>query len=567
MNRKQRRAALSETPPAAARLLTEAVQSERQGRLNEAVRAYRQLLKLDPGQAQASNNLGRVLQAQGKPREAASAYARALALMPQLFDQYEGVRATLVALLPPLGEALRRADAVWPQRLGVGELFGPAGLAAVADNALLLCLLESTPVRDVAFERLLTLLRAALLDDAVADGGTTADATLVFAGALAKQCFVNDHVFATTPHEDAAIQRLVAAPVAGLTPLQVAVLAMYVPLHTLASATQIAARAWPAAVDGLIARQVREPAREAELAAAMPRLTEVADHTSQRVRAQYEENPYPRWVHAPGQVEPVAIDAHLRALFPTTPFTPLAKTDNLDILVAGCGTGWQATAIAQKYAGAQVLAVDLSLASLSYAQRATPARLAGRIAYAQADILELGRLNRRFDIVVAGGVLHHMADLVAGWRVLLSLLRDGGVMHVGLYSEAARRDVVAARAFIAARGYAATPADIRRCRQDLLATPLASLARTADFFTVSECRDLLFHVQEARVSIPQIKHFLAEQGLAFLGFEFDAATQQRLRAQFAQSGWSTGDLDRWHALETAQGDLFIGMYQFWVQKR
>lgn len=566
MNRKLRRAALSETPPAAARLLAEAAQSERQGRLNDAARLYKQALKLDPAQAQACNNLGRVLQAQGKPREAASAYARALTLMPQLFDQYDGVCATLVALLPPLGEALRRADAAWPQRLGVGELFGPAGLAAVADNALLLCLLESTPVRGIAFERLLTLLRAALLDDARA-GGAIADATLVFACALAQQCFINDHVFATTAPEDEAVERIAAAPVAGLAPLQVAVLAMYVPLHTLANATEIAARTFPAAVDGVITRQIREPAREAELAAAMPRLTAVADDTSRRVRAQYEENPYPRWVHAAAQVEPVAIDEHLRALFPVTPFTPLGKTENLDILVAGCGTGWQATALAQKYAGANILAVDLSLASLSYAKRATPARLTDRIAYAQADILELGRLDRRFDIVVAGGVLHHMADLFAGWRVLLTLLRPGGVMNVGLYSEAARRDVVAARAFIAERGYAATPADIRRCRQDLLATPLKTLARTADFFTVSECRDLLFHVQETRVTIPQIKDFLAEQGLAFLGFEFDAATQQRLRAQFSQAGWSTSDLDRWHALETAQPDLFIGMYQFWVQKR
>ena len=92
-------------------------------------------------------------------------------------------------------------------------------------------------------------------------------------------------------------------------------------------------------------------------------------------------------------------------------------------------------------------------------------------------------------MIDASGVLHHMADPFAGWRILLSLLRPGGLMHLGFYSELGRRDVVAARAFIAERGYGSTPADIRRCRQDLLDTPLRSVARFIDFFSTSECRD------------------------------------------------------------------------------
>jgi hypothetical protein len=139
-------------------------------------------------------------------------------------------------------------------------------------------------------------------------------------------------------------------------------------------------------------------------------------------------------------------------------------------------------------------------------------------------------------------------------------------MHLGLYSETGRQDVVSARAFIAERGYGATPAEIRRCRQDLLETPLRTLTRFTDFFNTSECRDLLFHVKEGRVTVPAIKTFLGANGLRFLGFEFDAASQQKFRALFSGSGWSPTDLDRWHALETAQPDLFSAMYHFWVQK-
>jgi len=32
------------------------------------------------------------------------------------------------------------------------------------------------------------------------------------------------------------------------------------------------------------------------------------------------------------------------------------------------------------------------------------------IEYDQADLLELGLLQRRFDIISSGGVLHHLAD-------------------------------------------------------------------------------------------------------------------------------------------------------------
>ena len=71
--------------------------------------------------------------------------------------------------------------------------------------------------------------------------------------------------------------------------------------------------------------------------------------------------------------------------------------------------------------------------------------------------MRLGALGRTFDLIESNGVLHHMADPWAGWRVLLSLLRPGGFMRIGLYSEIARWGVVAARALIAQQGYGATP--------------------------------------------------------------------------------------------------------------
>src|SRR5262249_25325727 len=154
---------------------------------------------------------------------------------PQLFQQYSGIRETLVSLLPQLDEALRRQTAAWPKRSSVTGLFGDSGFAAIADNPLLLIVLQSAPVRDVAFERLLTALRASLADDATA-GKPVAESILGFACTLARQCFINEYVFATTPEEATKIDALKRAVEGGSpTALQIAALAMYVPLHTVPS--------------------------------------------------------------------------------------------------------------------------------------------------------------------------------------------------------------------------------------------------------------------------------------------------------------------------------------------
>lgn len=576
MNRKQRRATLKHGPPDARaaepagsqinKMFLDALALESAGKLDDAARSYKRVVGLNPDHTEAHNNLARVFHAQGKAKDASVFYAHALALMPQLFQQYSGIRGTLTSLLPQLDEALRRQMAAWPKRLGESELFGEAGLAAIADNPLLLVLLQSTPIRDVAFERLLTALRASLASAATA-GKPVADPILGFACALARQCFINEYVFATTPDEDVQLEDLRRAR-SGASPsaMQIAALAMYAPLHTLPSASVLLERKWNPLIDAVLTQQLREPAQERQLRDLIPRLTQIEDEVSQRVRQQYEENPYPRWVHIAGQVAPMPIDQYLRDQFPTAAFTPLGKTSALDMLIAGCGTGQVAIGSVQKHEGAQALAIDLSLTSLCYARRKTPAELASRIDYAQADILKLGSIDRNFDVIDACGVLHHMADPLAGWRILLSLLRPGGLMHLAFYSDVGRGDVAAARMFIAERKFGATPHDIRRCRQELLATPLASVTRFTDFFTTSECRDLLFHVHEARVTIPVIKDFIRENGLKFIAFEFDLPVLMRQRAQFAAAGWSLADLDRWQEVETKYPDTFSGMYQFWVQK-
>ena len=93
----------------------------------------------------------------------------------------------------------------------------------------------------------------------------------------------------------------------------------------------------------------------------------------------------------------------------------------------------------------------------------------------------------------------------------------------------------------------------------------ARIAEHRDFFSISECRDLLFHRQEHRFTLPQISSFLAECGLELLGFDVEGVLVQQFRRRFPDPGALT-DLDLWHAFETENPGTFVGMYQFFVQK-
>ena len=96
-------------------------------------------------------------------------------------------------------------------------------------------------------------------------------------------------------------------------------------------------------------------------------------------------------------------------------------------------------------------------------------------------------------------------------------------------------------------------------------TLVKSATRTIDFFSISACRDLLFHIQEHRFSFPDIKSFLAENKLRFLGLELGPQVLQQFRAQFSIDG-AMADLNLWHVFETQNPLTFAGMYVFWVQK-
>jgi Flp pilus assembly protein TadD/2-polyprenyl-3-methyl-5-hydroxy-6-metoxy-1,4-benzoquinol methylase len=579
------------------------------GALDEAEAAYRRILVLRPDDPDLLNDYAALLLARGQAGAAMALIRHSLAIKQtrrakKLFvdlasqsgwtsgnDEIRAVlvralsepwdrparlaqaSANLIKLDPALGPLVARANATWPRRLPSEALLGAAGLAPLADDAPLIALLIATPNTDIALERFLTMVRGTVLAAAAINngGGGGDDRSHVFCGALARQCFINEYVFLPTEEERAAAEKLRAFLAAALeagNPVSVPHLlavAAYFPLHEIPAAARLLEREWPEPVLAVLIQQIREPLEEIRLCAEIPRLTEIEDEVSRLVQNQYEENPYPRWVRiAPGGPDTIA--TFLARKFPLADFERGRKMK--DVLVAGCGTGQHSISTAQKFGDAGMLAVDLSLASLSYAKRKSQ-ELGLAIEYGQADILALGALGREFDLIECVGVLHHMADPCAGWAALLTLLRPGGFMWLGFYSESARRNIARTRARIAEQRIGAGADDIRRFRQEMVdskeAPAFASILNSEDFFSISACRDLLFHAQEHGMSLGGINEFLKGNNLTFMGFDLHDAVLHAYRQRFPEDKPAT-DLSKWEIFESENPDMFAAMYVFWIQK-
>jgi SAM-dependent methyltransferase len=534
------------------------------GRHKLAVKAWVKCLACDPLNAACHYNLANSYCALERPEEAVSHFKKAIVL-----DDRPNKTESLILQSPAIMTCVGQINAGWPLPAKV-QFFTPPILNAIASDLFFRSALETKPICGVELEKFLTLLRSALLDlvySGEIDAAVGQVDLLNLITAMAQQCFINEFVYAASEREiqqsaylrDVLVQELQDGQ--EIAALLLAVVGTYFPLHALPQAHSLLHLRRSAHLNDLLRLQVCEPLEEAADRNSVAALTPIADPVSLEVKLQYEENPYPRWT----EDQATFTAEHIAACGRDGDDVPRASR----ILIAGCGTGLHAIEVARNDRASHVLAIDMSLASLSFARRKSREANVRNIEFAQADILNLGAIARDFGRIEAVGVLHHLADPEAGWRVLLSLLQPNGVMRIGLYSETARRAIVAVRKFISERGYRPTTDDIRKCRQEVFREyrqrDWASIVGGSDFYSVSGCRDMLFNVMEHRFTIPRIKTFLMDQQLSFLGFDVQPQILAKFQRRFGRTG-DVLDLDNWHRFEAENPQTFLQMYQFEVRK-
>ena len=573
------------------------------GRPGEAIPCFRRAVRLKPDYLAAHANLASALEATGDLRGALDHRIDAWRLEPDAYEPrqalirslrrcpydkaHPGARAALSALQanpdvdqqtlsdaavrlwtshPAIRKGLEAAQAGFPDRRP-GAGFKPI-TSFLADD-LVLSALSWSIVAHPEMEAWLTRSRAWLLDSAASGNLGKVDADWL--AAIALQARATEWVWFETEEERDQLIRLADLQAAGTDiPYRALIRALYLPLETDPEIERLHREAGAMeATDGspralLLRRSLIHPREEWRLGEEVEE-AQVRDPVSQAVRSQYEDNPYPRWLSLTRRPR-TTIPKHLAQAL-ALPHPVRAETEVPRVLIAGCGTGRHALQTALRYENAEVLAVDLSRASLAYARRMARELRVRNIRFAQHDILEMDSIGDRFDLIESSGVLHHLDQPMRGWRVLRRLMAPRGLMRLAFYSRRARVPLEEIRRGVPERGDMMKRVRAARRRTYDLPDGHAgrALLRSADFYAASGVRDALLHTCEHTVDPLWIRESLRELDLRFLGFELpDPAILAEYRRQHPNDP-SGLDLEAWERFEIDHPDLFLGMYQFWVQ--
>ena len=443
-------------------------------------------------------------------------------------------------------------------------------ISVLLETPLFLKIIELCPIPNIIFEILLRRLRKVfLLHDNLE---TPNNNYLAIQCSLALHCFTNEYIYGEDKEETQKLkqlERFISNAVSegkSIPWRHIACIASYKPLNKFNWSRNLKV---PVHMSNLFLRQVHHIDYEFSLRGSIPNIDLITEVTSVAVKDQYEDNPYPRWVNI-GILQKSMTISEITNLAGVQVLSHGSDSLNqLEVLVAGCGTGQHSIEAAVRYANSNITAIDLSLSSLSFALRQTKELNIENINYLHGDILDLTSWENRFDVIETTGVLHHMSDPMLGWRILKRCLKPKGLMRVGLYSSLARAGLSEVKEKMGEIERPITNQKIYDYRNKVLdaaGVEFEKLARYPDFFSTSELRDLLFHAQEHTFTLIEIKDMLNELDLVFCGFEtVDEKTKEAVSAGGGGSE-SLFSLDAWHNFEQLNPLYFSGMYTFWIQR-
>ena len=445
-------------------------------------------------------------------------------------------------------------------------------LSDLSQVPLLIEIMKLCPIPDINFEILFTKLRKSLL---TANNTNNFKKYLNFTTSLASQCYINEYVFYETQEETKQIEILERKinncfeSNIEICDMDISIIASYRELNEYDWSKKIININTQEEIEKIVRMQITERKKEINQQSEILCLKPIINPTSKLVMNQYEENPYPRWIKTSLSTNPISIEKFITGFGLTVDPSIIQISEKIKVLVAGCGTGQQAIEAAKRYKNCEVTAIDLSMRSLSYALRKTKELGIKNIKYMQADILDLDKLEDNFNIIECVGVLHHMNSPTKGWKTLLNKLSKGGIMILGLYSRLARKEVLNIRNRIKDQKISSDPESIRKFRKEKIDNWSTSVSEKAikinrDFFSMSECRDLFFHVEEHVFDLKEISKNIEKFGLKFGGF----LTMNKLEKFkiINPNKQSLYDLSLWNKFELENTSAFSNMYNFAVQK-
>lgn len=564
-----------------------------QGKYVEAFQLYQELIKTQANDSHIRNKLF-----ESASHINADFYSQELEANILRYLEFNDVDHSLLRNL---------ATTLLHHKLQITEENTPLEFDQIASDPLLLTTLKSFYFCDVILERLFISLRQTLLFNTVQNMSIPSP-HIELAHSMARQAQLNEYVWPITKNEEEIIEGLenllyqitqeAQWTLDDIAPA-ILILAQYKDLSQTAIASifdinSIKKELKSSYLSDIVQYSILDRNNEINIAKALPvwRKHKYTDKSfidtdsintssientsvSQKVQNQYEANPYPRWKDI-GFNTSGSYQQALSKNFPQLNLSHWQGKEKLNILVAGCGTGRQAIRLASYFTDLNVVAIDLSKRSLAYAKQQADRYKVSNIQFIQADILEFSSFPVLFDIIECSGVLHHMESPEKGLQSLQQLLSPTGVMKLALYSEAARKQVITFRKLIEqSQQQSGKNLDQRLLRQALLMNQIpgdwSDIINSHDFFSMSNCRDLIFHEQEHQFTPDTISNLLSGNQLDFIGMlptnSGRRAFEKIIGTGLNQDNKNNNTLKNWNRVEQEKSDIFSGMYQFYCRKQ
>ncbi len=163
-----------------------------------------------------------------------------------------------------------------------------------------------------------------------------------------------------------------------------------------------------------------------------PEDDEGINDTTEMVKAFYEETPFPNYDDRDSVgalIEKSRRGLFARKLDESIPY-------NSSVLEVGCGTGQMANFLG--IGCRQLVATDICMNSLRLGEAFRRENGLDRVTFAQMNLFRPALEPESFDVVICNGVLHHTPAPRRGFESLVSLVRPGGHLLVGLYNRYGR---------------------------------------------------------------------------------------------------------------------------------
>ncbi|OBH01367.1 hypothetical protein A5696_13505 [Mycobacterium sp. E2699] len=207
-----------------------------------------------------------------------------------------------------------------------------------------------------------------------------------------------------------------------------------------------------------------------------------------------------------------------RMLWPDREYKP-----DLDILIAGCGTN-QAATFAFGNPAARVVAVDISQPSLDHQEFLKDKHGLWNLELHRLPIEEVSSLGLDFDLIVSTGVLHHMADPLAGAKALAQCLRTDGALALMLYAKYGRIGVELLESVFRDLGLRQDDASVHIVKETISVLPqdhpVRPYIRIADDLQTSDAAlvDTFLHGRQRSYTVDECVDLVESAGLVFQGW-------------------------------------------------